>query len=445
MPETKTRYFSLVLMLLLAACAPGATAAHPTQVGITAASTQAAATAAPTRSPARYVPPTRTPLAPFPLDGYVLVFIRDGELYFQDGNNAPIQLAHVGNPSNDPNPAEGIPWNSPLLSDDNRQVVFSRGDGNLYAINTDGTRERKAISMNWLATLKAGTSIEAVRFVPGNHQLLFETDRCGSIRADPPCSKGIFRANTDTGEITKLADSDLDGQAYGLIPRNIAVSPDGKLLAIGRTDGVEILTMDGKLIRHGILPFKPSMPDDLFPTLSWLPDSSGLIVALPDTISFPKACDTLPADSVWRYTIAGNTAVQIPLEPAPMMETFEISPDGNSVVYGGYCQPLLFFGNLVNGTTQVFGKDDSHPAFSWSPDSKHLLVARGLIVTSFGRPLIVATGDAYQWIDRNHFISNKERFLIAELSGDQVFYYDSGFEYGSGQKYQTILAIIKPK
>ena len=42
-----------------------------------------------------------------------MLFVRDGELYFQDGNDLPIRLTYVG--------GKGY---EPILSDDNRKLVF---------------------------------------------------------------------------------------------------------------------------------------------------------------------------------------------------------------------------------------------------------------------------------------------------------------------------------
>ncbi len=121
-----------------------------------------------------------------------------------------------------------------------------------------------------------------------------------------------------------------------------------------------------------------------------------------------------------------------------MMHTFEASPDGNWIAYGGYCQSSLYFGDLVHGHVQVFGQDDSQPNFSWSPDSNHLIIGRSIVVTSFEKSPMIIAGDGYQWIDANQFISRQERFLIGEIRGDEIFYHDLGLSFWG---YVT----IKPK
>jgi hypothetical protein len=66
--------------------------------------------------------PTMTPLPAslpkFPLDGYIMLFTKDGDLYFQDEEATPVKLSHIGDPNYQS-------YYSPRLSDDNQKVVFS--------------------------------------------------------------------------------------------------------------------------------------------------------------------------------------------------------------------------------------------------------------------------------------------------------------------------------
>jgi hypothetical protein len=263
--------------------------------------------------------------------------------------------------------------------------------------------------------------------------------------ANSLCPTTAFLADTDTAKIRKLVD--LGQQVAGKInissfPENIKISPDGKMLAVGAEDGTQIFTLDGKLLRNNILPYTTS--DRMFPspTLSWLPDSSGLIVAAPDQTYNTTACDSLTAYTMWRYTIDDNTAVQIPLDPPPMGYTIAVSPDGNWIAYGGVCQPNLYLGNLVTGQTQVLGQNDMRPNFSWSSDSKHLIIGYYDLLTSLDKPSIRVVSAT--WIDANHFLSMVDlngppfRYLIGEIRGDDVFYYDE-------QRSDDSLVFLKPK
>ena len=453
------RYPWIILILVLTACipgvgsGPGGTISMPTEalMTVTAQITQTTATQATTTALPTETLPISTPTPPplFPLDGYVMLFIKDGDLYFQDGDNLPVKLTHLGETSYDPKFSDDaqLSYLHPMISDDNQKVVFSRSDDNIYSINTNGTQEQIIIPNDWLTTpFDAGTKIGIVQFIPGTHQLLLETHLC-NLQHRPPCANSIFIADTDTGEIKRLADFSLNYHSYDSAARNIAISPNGKMLAVGTLDGTQILTMDGRFIHRNILPYKSGTPDDIsFLYLSWLPDSSGLIVALPDKIHPDDFyIGGASAYTIWRYTIDDNSTVQIPFDP-PVAGSLSVSPDGNWIVYGvvSLAATELYLGNLTGGATKTFG-NDLFSNFSCSPDSKHLIHGQA-VVLSFDKPPVYG-GAAPVWVDSNHFIYRDEpvnnptiqqaRILIAEIKGDEVYYYELGLPPG--------LVTIRPK
>jgi Tol biopolymer transport system component len=355
-----------------------------------------------------------------------MLFAKDDNLYFQDGDNSPVKLAEkISNP-----------YSFNRISDDNQKVIFHRDDGNIYSIDTDGTREQILIPNGWLDSLEAGTEMDDLNFIPDTHFLFFKAVLCKEQSSVSLCSTSIFLADADTAEIRKLADLGLARQKSSLA-RNIEVSPNGEMIAVGAMDGMKIFTLDGKSIRQNVLPYTPSMSDVLFPSLFWLPDSSGLIVALPTDL-YPDqfyADGFAPAYAIWRYTIDGNLTIQIPFDP-PVSGYFQVSPDGNRIVYGGISLAAteLYLGNLTDRSSKKFG-DDLMSNFHWSSDSQHFIHGNA-VVTSFDRPPVYG-GVSPEWIDPNHYIylvlpSNNsttqlERVLIAEIRGDEVYYYESGF------------------
>jgi len=437
MKITIKRFVCIVLVFLLAACGT----VPPSTPTLTPAASK---TSAPTFTPVPPTPtiqPTSTQSPPFPLDGYVITFVRDDDLYFQDGNSLPVKLAHVGEK-----------YNYSELSDDNQKVVFFRNDdSNRYSINTDGTDERIVIPNDWLDSFETGTTWGGSNFIPSTHQLLLATILCKSQKWGSPCSMSLFLADTDTGKIRKLADFGLAYQQNSQ-NKNVKVSPDGKMVAVGTMDGVDIITLNGKIIRDNMFPYKPSTGDDvLFPSLFWLPDSSGLIVALPDTLYNDHAFHDLSAHSIWRYTIKNNIATQIPLDPSPMADTFQVSPDGNWIVYGGYGYDLpVYLGNLADGHIQIFKNDLQYFRFSWSPDSQHFIAetagsSLGTVdVPSFAF-ILTCQADG-EWIDAGHFTcfppekSSNPRRRIAEITPDGIKIYDLGF----GEDIEPYV-FIKPK
>jgi hypothetical protein len=253
---------------------------------------------------------------------------------------------------------------------------------------------------------------------------------CKSNKYTPPCTGSIFLADTETGGIKKLADLVLSLDQYSN-RRNVVLSPNGKMVAVASTEATDIYDINGKIVRHDILPFKPSTPDVLFPSLFWLPDSSGLIAALPNTLGSSQAYDYVPASTIWRYSIKSNTAHQISLDPAPMFDTFRVSPDGNWIVYGGLgYEPSVYLGSLVDGRIKIVG-EHIQAYFYWGPDSQHFTTTTGgSELGSIDAPTSTLTCQFEQWIDAHHFtcFNRDERIRIGEidLSG-AVKVYDFGF------------------
>jgi len=378
------------------------------------------------------------PLPKFPLDGYVVLFTKDEYLYFQNGNNSPVELGLVGE----------VPF-SYILSDDSQRVAVIDPDPYAYenqgfTIGTDGAQKKPILPGGWPnKNLSWGTRLGKVDFVPGTHQLLVETVLCESQEFRSPCSASIFLADTDTGDIKKLADLGLAFQQNSS-SRNVMVSPDGMMVAVGAMDGMDILTMDGKVIRHGILPYTPGTSSVLFPSLFWLPDSTGLLVALPDTFyDSPAFGPEYPGHTLWRYTIADNDAIQIQLDspiPGSGSNSFDISSDGNWIVYGGIspnnndADSGVYIGDFANGQARKFGNAYVFD-FSWSPGSKYFIAtSTGSVLGGIDVPAFISgcPGGA-EWIDARHFTcwmseGNVLRLRMAEIDAEAVRFYDFGFE-----------------
>ncbi len=426
------RYFLVVLLSLLTACGqvtpPATETPSATQVPAIATlfplptftPTINVSHLEPTSAPFVGTPPAST-LPKFPMDDYVMTFVKDGYLYFQDEENTPIQLAPVDEKNK-----------QSYISDDNQKVVFHGADGNIYSINSDGSQKQVIVPMEWKNSLKTGMGISIDRFVPDSHQLLFRTNLCESSQETwPPCSTHLFLTDTDTGNIKKLSDLGVASES-NRPARNIRISPNEKMIAVGNMECVEILDMDGNVIRKNILTYKPSTPTrSRFPSLFWLPDSSGLTIALPDS----KDRDGYLAYSLWRYTIENQSAVQIALELAPMYDdsTFDVSPDGNWIVHGDMY--TAFLGNLVTGQVKnIIMEYPAMPHFSWGPDSNHFLYGGSLEnMTTVNNTLSFTSicGDG-TWVDASHFICVMPELYyglgMAVIKGGEVKNYTLGLE-----------------
>lgn len=365
----------------------------------------------------------------------MVLFARDGNLYLQDSDQAAAALTQT----------EGSGFiMERMLSDDGQKIVFLRGktsksastNADIYTVSADGSDLRLLLPPEWLATLSKGTVRGAALpvFVPGTHQVLFETSLCQSPADGAPCSVGIFLADADGGE-TKTILTPGKAQAPSMQAR-FQVSPDGKLVAVASPGHVDIFDIDGQLVRGGIFLYTPSTSETQYATLFWLPDSSGLIAALPtNTFHIAAYNKDVPAYAIWRYTLADSHAEPIPLDPSPMnlqgaADRFLVSPNGRWLLYGGNGPAAsdVYLGDLTNGQVQLIG-NNPQPVFSWSPDSQRFFGQNfaGVIGERVAQ-VTKKNFDVLHWIDAAHFLCrfcgpNDSKPYVAEIAGDELVLY----------------------
>ena len=394
--------------------------------------------------------PTPSKLPKFPLGGYVMLFTKDGDLYFQDGENTPIKLTHVG--------GKHAGQYTAILSDDRKKVVFFR-EGNyrdIYSINTDGSYEYLIVKDRPLAEYTGLFS----QFVPNTHLLLFNTYQCEKQGETTLCATGISIVDTDTAEIKELVKSEEVG-LYTTVG-NFSASPNGKLIAVESPGYIDILDINGKAIRQNIIPYTPSIPSyggfSLLPSSFWLPDSSGLILIVPDGATFVGGFD-VPAYSVWRYDMDTASATRISLTPSlvdlPIATCggHQVSPDGKWILYYGsedYTRdPLdgtysLYIGDLRNGQVQRYDKLYCWGGGGWGTDSRYFSYGDKLGVIG-NASITIRFSQLNRWVDDFHFVfsdnnlkPSETRTLMAEIKGNTVVFFDLGIPFFD-------LVTIKPK
>jgi Tol biopolymer transport system component len=276
-------------------------------------------------------------------------------------------------------------------------------------------------------------------FIPGTHNRLFNTYLYPPKKTEGGNGIiGLFVANTDTGEIKELLKPRLVGDMFSLANGNFSVSPDGKMVSVAMSGHIDIFSMEGKVIYPNIATYTLSTPMELFPMQYWLPDSSGLILALPAERIYDPT-NTTPTYSVWRYGLDSNVAVQVPLDPPPTEPGgcgIRVSPDGNWIIYDTDAADL-YIGNLSNGYTQLYAQN-ACPHYSWSPDNRHFIYAHGvkdeLFLGTVDEPL-VSIGEVgfLGWFDASHYIyyilpashQGKKNILVGEIDGKKIATYES--------------------
>jgi len=426
------QYFWIVLLILLVACAP-TLGSFPTEISPSPTKAIQTPTIAPTDTPPLF-PLTIYPK--FPFDGYVLLFTQDGHLFFQEGDSMPTKIFDIYEKAYHLE-----------LSDDNQKAILFRGDDDVYSINTNGTQGKIIIPKNWLDNFEKGTKMSIVQLLTATHRMLVKTFLCNSQEQSHLCMVSLFQVDTDTGEIRKLVDLGLAYQQNGH-DQNIKVSPNEKMIAVGTADGTDILTLDGRIIRENVLPYKPSTPSEILPSLFWMPDSSGLILATPDALYNTPAYYGFTAYTIWRYSIESGNKIQVMLDPPLMGNEFDISPNGTWSIYGGlsYYDTALYLGNLETGHVTVIG-DEITPFFSWGPDSKYFAYGTSL------QHLNVVDDPSYsteicslmKWVDANHFLctlveGNRSRLYMAEIDDRAIKIFELGLDLSA-----NFSIFIKPK
>lgn len=370
--------------------------------------------------------PSPTPTSPLPVapapDGLRLAYVVDGNVYFQDGSEPPLQLTHSEKDS------------TPVFSDDGERLVFYRGlvPHDLYSVNLDGTQEKALITGDLFSSLGPGynkfTEIVALAFVPGTHQILFNTrelsqgdidfpdiNRIGTWNAD------LLSLNADTGKIKELLPKGKGGNFY--------ISPDGSRVAIQGEGHIDVTDIDGRMIRRHLVTYTPTQPYVLRPNVSWNYDSTELIVALPAREIFDLSGPE--AFTIWRYAIDGSTKMQLALDPPPLNSCCA-SPDGNWFLYSYYYYPGktsdkipdgLYLGNLQNSDGQFY-----HPNYLyyyWSSDSVHFIYGVDeLFIGGINKqPRFIDKGQFLGWLDNNRFLYYKfedTKLRIGSIDGTSI-------------------------
>jgi len=168
--------------------------------------------------------PTLIPVSS-PPDGLHMAYIIDGNLYFQDGSNPPVQLTNSGEDS------------SPIFSDDGEKIAFNRGKKDqldIYFINVDGSEEQAIVTTSQLMNLNTGydnsTAAYFKSFLPGTHNLLFSTYQLlegGTVKYN----RDLLIVDTDTAKITRRSN-------YG---SDFYISPDGNFIAIDAIGRIDVI------------------------------------------------------------------------------------------------------------------------------------------------------------------------------------------------------------
>lgn len=412
--------FSITLIALLVGACGGVTSMPTNAPALTAVSSTSTMLPIPSVTTTPLATNTATPTSSLPVpsapDGLRMAFIIDGNLYFQDGSNPPMQLTR------------GDRDRSPAFSDDGEKIVFLRGlvPHNLYSISSDGSQERVLISGDTLSVLEGYGEFSELRsfaFIPGTHLLIFNTRELGELDIktqdwNRPSSKNnddLLVVDADTGEIKTILPPGKGG--------NFFISPDGNIIAVQAKGHIDLVNRDGQIIRQNLVTYTPTAPYELTPGVFWVDNSTELIVTLPVETEYNM--DGPEIRSVWRCAVGGNARVQVSLTPPPIGDAYNISPDGNWILYNYYyypgktdetVTPGLYLGNLREGGARLYSPDIVVPI--WSSDSIHFAYDGIFMGTIDSLPQPIGEGRLLGWGDAAHYLYFfNEMIVIGEVDG----------------------------
>jgi Tol biopolymer transport system component len=229
----------------------------------------------------------------------VVVYTKDGNLWRWQAGEIQ-QLTSTGDAYN------------PSLSLDGRTVAFLRPAGNfhteLWAIDLDGTHERRLVSISDLDTIGGGVrdpSAVAINpyhyaWVPGSRSLAFNTQQ---VFNGPGLSllDDLNLVDVDSGEITNLFLAGWGGE--------FAYSPDGSQVAISKPDSILLAKADGSDYRE-VLRYEMVLTYSeyrFYAAPQWSPEGDFLRVVIPPVESLAQPPQP---SALWKIPAVGGEPVQ---------------------------------------------------------------------------------------------------------------------------------------
>jgi len=304
--------------------------------------------------------------------------------------------------------------NSVKISDDGEVVAFVRGL-ELWAVNSDGTGERKLISIEDIAAMvepgDPGVRLYRIVWVPGTHTVAFNTHlhlEIGFVLNDD-----LHLVNADTLEQKVLLPRGKGGEFY--------YSPDGRQIAIVRTGTITLVDAEGQNLRDALTYTPPATYSEaaFYAQPVWAVDSGSLRVFIP-----PVDLQAQPPQlgSVWHLRVDGRPASLIGTIAARAGSQPVFSPDLSHVAYleqasvalPGSSEGGLQVTNLADGETIPYVAQ-AQDVYGWSPDSQHFAFLSDpqlpqAQIGQLGSDPVPAYDDAdvvaidVRWIDANRYL-----------------------------------------
>ena len=372
--------------------------------------------------------PTPVPTPVPRLSALHVAYIQDGDVWLWIGGPAP-------SPDQETKPVQltsGGGTTDVRVSGDGEAVAFVR-EGELWAIDANGTGERKLVSEADLAAIEPRevtefpTVLYVIEWVPGTHVVAYNTRLDFPIGLVP--NDDLHLVDADTLARTLLLAPGQGGAFY--------YSPDGRQVAIANAGGISLFNADGQNMRD-VLTYTPvatASEHRYYAQPVWAADASSLRVAIPPADPFaqppqPTTIWYLPTDET-----SANLMDSIVVNSPPAF-----SPDLQYVAYleqpegakPGHTQGKLIVRALVDGTTVVqypqaidiygWSSDSQYWAFLSNPESPRAQIGQIGTIPMPAYDDTDATTIDVRWVDATHYlfleISHEHlSLLLGEVGG----------------------------
>jgi dipeptidyl aminopeptidase/acylaminoacyl peptidase len=257
------------------------------------------------------------------------------------------------------------------ISDDGEVVAFTR-EIELWAVNSDGSGERRLVTIGDIAAMVApgdpGVRIYRVEWVPGTHVVAFNTRL--QLEVGLVLNDDLRLVDADTGAQRVLLPSGEGGEFY--------YSPDGGQIALVRSGTITLVDANGGNRREVLTYTPPATYSEFlyYARPAWAADSSALRVVIPPVDPFAQPPQLA---SVWHLHTDGRMARLIGSIDDRSSGWVAFSPDLSHVAYleqvegarPGSNEGGLLVTNLDDGET-VTVAERAQDVYGWSPDGQHV-------------------------------------------------------------------------
>lgn len=358
-----------------------------------------------------------------------VVYASKGNIHIWEGDT-PRQLTSSGQDSD------------PKFSNDGAVVAFRR-NGELWAINPDGSNERVLAASSALATLPevdpGQVKLHFFEFAPFTHDIYFNTIVVSSPFAIP--EGDLAKVNADAPVVQSLLKTNEGGAEF-------TFSPDGTKIALARNDKINVVNIDGSGL-NTVFTYPLVMmynETSYTPQVVWMLDGSGFktVIPPPDAVANPSA----PTRFMFVPAIGGPAAQLAQFVAAPAFQSRPyISPDGSKVLYtklAGANLELHVIDASTTDQTYFWHAADQFGIVGWTPNSAGVVYWMddtrrtwlGLLQGATVQLSDVNFADKITWVDGGRYLFlNESELRLRALGQPSVLIEDGvqgGFDFAFG-------------